>query len=70
MELINKIDEAQGFIDCMKNEVMRVKREHFDNIERCTRIEASLSEVSKQIAEISEKQGLNDTGMATLFKIN
>lgn len=54
-ELCNKIDEAQGFIDCMKNELMRVKREHFDNTERCTKTEERLSEVFKQLAEICEK---------------
>ncbi len=58
------------FVELGKNELTRVKREHFENKERCDKIQEQVGLVQKQIVDICEKQGLNDTGMATLFKIN
>ena len=69
-DLVLCIETGDEFLAVQENELKRLRREHatcFKNLERC---QSDLEVQSKKLDVVLERQTLNDSGMATLFKLN
>ena len=53
----------------LTKELKRLRREHYSNIEDIKTVRSIYETQARDVESIKSRQGLNDTAMATIFKV-
>lgn len=69
-EMVLCIEDGESYLATMKKELSRLRREHYENLTALEAITSEQKVMNSRIADVNSKQDMNDSGMATLFKIN
>ena len=63
------IAEARETRDWLLKEFKRLRREHYGNLKDIEQILVSVEQLSGKVQNVTDRQGLNDHAMASLFKV-
>ena len=69
-ELVFCIEDGEAYLSTLKKELSRLRREHYENLTALEAITNEQKAMNARISDVNNKQDMNDTGMATLFKVN
>lgn len=63
------IAEAKETRDWLQKEFKRLRREHYGNLKDIEQILVSFDQLSGKVKNVTDRQGLNDQAMASIFKV-
>jgi len=63
------IGEARETRDNLTKEFKRLRREHYGNLKDIEQILISFDQISSKVKNVTDRQGLNDQAMASIFKV-
>lgn len=63
------IAEAKETKDWLQKEFKRLRREHYGNLKDIEQILVSFDQLSGKVKNVTDRQGLNDQAMASIFKV-